>query len=459
MSFLSGLKKVGSVVGRGLSAVAPVASFIPGVGAIGALGMAAAGAGLRKVTAQPKRPAAAPPAAPPVTAQPQDASIPFVPDVGRRRSASPITAIPQNANTPRPNLSIGAGAPAAAAPAPVAGTSPITPGAGLRGRRIDANVPDRDPYRLDGAAAYRAAVGSTDLAGGPAVDPTTSARTAAAQARTSGAADSLASGPDRVAMARQSLADFETQLGESRREGIRDIGKSAAALGRVGSGMTTGKLADLERRVQSDRSIETNRLVSDLTERDAADRFAKLDAFRGLEGDAAGMDAANRSELRSERAYRDAVGEGNLSRRMQVGDTAFRAGETRADTGVDDAARRREQLIGERGYEDALAGEAYNRELDTIDRQAQFDREDFSRGLALDGVGYAGDPSGLEFGVAGRRAAQAADLTAGAAGLLGQRARDEAFGGDPAVLGRRRVRRTDTGTILNDRVGVPSSVG
>lgn len=454
MSFLSGLKKVGSFVGKGLSAVAPVANFIPGVGTLGALAMGAAGAGLKKVTASRPKPV------PPVTAQPQDASIPFQTDAGARnpRQPTPITAIPQDANASGVNLSVAnAGASSGAAPAPVPGTSAIVPGAGLRGRRIDAQDTNRDPFRLQGASDYRAAVGSTDLQGGAAVDPTISARTTAAQARTSGAADALATGPDRVAMARQSLADFDTQANEARTLGVRDIGKSAAALGRVGSGMVTGKLADLERKVQSDRSIETNRLVNDLTERDAADRYAKLDAFRGLEGDAASQDASNRSELRGERAYRDSISEGNLTRRMNVGDTAFRAGESRADTGVADATRQRDQLTGERSYEDALAGEAYNRNLDALDRQNQQDQQDFSRGMALDGVGYSGDPSAMQFGVAGRRAAQAADTTAGAAGLLGQRARDSAYG-DPSILPRRR-RRSDSGTILNDPAGIPSTAG
>lgn len=438
MSFFSGLgkglRKVGNVVGRGLQIAAPVAGLIPGVGILGGLAAGAVGSGLRKVTAAKPRPAA------PVTATPANANVPFVTDAGARAPRGPgVTALPQQ-GAPAINASV-ARAPRTYQP----GTSAIDPGNGLRGSRIDPTILSRGADRTSGAQDYRAAIGDTSIEGGAAVLPTSSARSVAAAARVDGAADALATGPDRVAMAKQALADFNTQLDEQRTEGIKGIGQSAAALGRVGSGMVTGKLADLERRVQSDRSIETNRLVNDLTERDASDRFNKVNAFAGLEERSTANDRATANELRGERSYRDSIAEGNVLRRMSAGDNAYRAGNERADVNAGDALRTRSQLLEERGYEDQLAGDAYNRELTLQELQAAQDREDFSRGATLDSIGYAQDPGALQFGVAGRRAGQAAETLAGGAALIGERARRRTAE-EGTLLGRRP--RTPRGTTI-----------
>lgn len=399
------IRNIASDVGKGMRAVAPVAAFVPGVGPMAAGAIALTGSALGAATR--RRPGVpAPAAAAPAVTQsaPTAAPTPMV---------RPVRQAP--ASTP-------------AAP-PIAGTTAIVPGQGLRGRRIDAVTPDREPLRLRGQQEFRDAVGPTELQGGAMVLPTASARSTAMRDRVDRAAAALETGPDRVAMARTALADFDTELDEGRREGMREIGRSAAAFGRVGSGVNNGRLAELERRVQGDRSREVNRLVADLTERDAADRFTRLSAFQGLSQDERAADAADRIELRGERAYRDSIDEGNLTRRMAVGERALARGDARADEGVADALRTRDQLVSEREYEDGLADEAFRRRL--AEEQIAMDREqsDFSRGLALDRLGNDGDPTALELGVADRRSGRAADLLGGAAGLLGQRAFEEQLGG------------------------------
>lgn len=394
------IRNIASDVGKAARAVAPVAGFIPGVGPLAAGALAVGGAALGAATR--RRPAASPA---PATAPPSAAAP------GADNPTDRISIAPRPADVP--------------ASSPMAGTSAIVPGQGLRGRRIDAVAPDREPMRLRGEREYRDAVGPTDLQAGAMVLPTQSARAAAMRDRVDRAAGALETGPDRVAMARTALADFDTELEEGRTAGMREISRSAAAFGRVGSGVNNGRLAELERRVQGDRSREVNRLVADLTERDAADRFTKLNAFQGLTQDERAADAADRMELRGEREWRNRIDEGNLTRRMAVGERALSRGDDRADEAVGDALRTRDQLVSERGYEDDLAGEAFARRLQ--EEQLAMDREqtDFQRGVTLDRLGNEGDPTGLELGVADRRSGRAGELLSGAAGLLGQRAFEE----------------------------------
>src|SRR5690606_6324582 len=60
----------------------------------------------------------------------------------------------------------------------------------------------------------------------------------------------LADAPSREQIALQRFQNLLAESEDERRMGIRDIGRAAAALGRIGAGITTSQLGDLESRIQ-----------------------------------------------------------------------------------------------------------------------------------------------------------------------------------------------------------------
>lgn len=131
--------------------------------------------------------------------------------------------------------------------------------------------------------------------------------------------ESLFSTPDRAALASQQFQNLLEQAAEARQTGVRDIGRAAAALGRIGAGITTSQLGDLEERIQTQIAREASRLAAETAGQELADRLARFQAALGAGGQLRGEDLAEarfgqslRDELRGERAYqyglsRDAI--------------------------------------------------------------------------------------------------------------------------------------------------------
>lgn len=107
----------------------------------------------------------------------------------------------------------------------------------------------------------------------------------------------------------QSQPGFETNL--------RTVGQRAAALGRLGSGMTTSDLGDVTQRREQALSIARRQLAADTTGAEAQDRLARLSAAAGLEGQLYGQEQGARGELRGERDYQSAAAREALDRRVQ----------------------------------------------------------------------------------------------------------------------------------------------
>ncbi|HEY8431160.1 MAG TPA: hypothetical protein VIL20_22425, partial [Sandaracinaceae bacterium] len=131
--------------------------------------------------------------------------------------------------------------------------------------------------------------------------------------------ESLFSTPDRATLASQQFRDLLEQAAEARRIGVRDIGRAAAALGRIGAGMTTSQLGDLGERIETQIAREASRLAAETAGQELADRLARLQAATSVGGQFRGEDLAEarfgqslRDELRGERAFqyglsRDAI--------------------------------------------------------------------------------------------------------------------------------------------------------
>lgn len=122
--------------------------------------------------------------------------------------------------------------------------------------------------------------------------------------------ESIFSGVDRQALAQQALDLFNAQLGDTRQLEIQNIGQKAAALGRLGSGMVTTSLGDLDLQLERMRQQEQNRLAIQVAQQTMGDRNMQLQAALGAGGAwtqediaNAGMDLNLRNEARDERAF------------------------------------------------------------------------------------------------------------------------------------------------------------
>ena len=117
------------------------------------------------------------------------------------------------------------------------------------------------------------------------------------------AARSLAAGPDRQALALQTARNLEAGLGDQRKLGTAQIGRDAARLGRLGSGMVTTSLGDLESRLGEQRNRSLSQLSADTAGQSLQDTATRLGALSELEGQQYGQGVGARNELRGERGY------------------------------------------------------------------------------------------------------------------------------------------------------------
>ena len=96
--------------------------------------------------------------------------------------------------------------------------------------------------------------------------------------------------PSISSQGQQILQNIFQQSEDARRLGARDIGRSAAAFGRVGSGVVNTQLGDLEERIQRGQNQAFTQLASDLATQDAADRIARSQLGLGAAGQQLGQD-------------------------------------------------------------------------------------------------------------------------------------------------------------------------
>ena len=136
--------------------------------------------------------------------------------------------------------------------------------------------------------------------------------------------ESLFSTPDRAALASQQFQNLLEQAAEARQTGVRDIGRAAAALGRIGAGITTSQLGDLEERIQTQIAREASRLAAETAGQELADRLARFQAALGAGGQLRGEDLAEarfgqslRDELRGERAYQYGLSRDEIADRIR----------------------------------------------------------------------------------------------------------------------------------------------
>lgn len=118
---------------------------------------------------------------------------------------------------------------------------------------------------------------------------------------------SLAQGPSLSQAALDQYKLFGDAQGEERQKGIRAIGQANARFGRLGSGMASTDLGNLEERLGIADARERARLASGLAFAEGDERRANLGAGAAFENQLYGEGRGQRDELRGERAYQEDV--------------------------------------------------------------------------------------------------------------------------------------------------------
>jgi hypothetical protein len=149
----------------------------------------------------------------------------------------PAGVAPVNASLPAPT---GGPAPATVQPSPVQAPAPSVPPTPISSFTADSN--------LTGAQINPTAPTAT----APTFD---NQRVDTLGTQQDAAVTNLTGGPNRTQLAMQALRDFDTAGQPQLEEGYRRVGQRAAALGRLGAGMTTNDLTGLNATYQRDRGL------------------------------------------------------------------------------------------------------------------------------------------------------------------------------------------------------------
>lgn len=125
------------------------------------------------------------------------------------------------------------------------------------------------------------------------------------------AVDAVSSGPDRTALTRQAMYDYDQQNARGLQDRFRSVGSNAAKFGRLGMQVNEQNVRDVAREYENDRAARANEMIRGATEATVNDRYRTLDAMSGLNNQDIGLQQSNRQFDYGTK--RDAVGDRNTA--------------------------------------------------------------------------------------------------------------------------------------------------
>lgn len=250
--------------------------------------------------------------------------------------------------------------------------------------------------------------------------------------------------PDRAKLAGDTYNLLAERTAPERDMQLRQVGQKAAALGRVGAGMTTNDLTGVQQGY--DRMLDQSRreLSTDAAQRALDDRSKKLSAAQGLGDSFAGQDTAagglnlGYAQLGSQNAQNAfnnnfALDNAAFGRRMGLADaeSAFTQGgfnnaESRFGNMADYASgiqgnerMDRNEIRGERDYQYGLSNDATNNRIGQHRQEENEYNTGIDQGMNLAQTGYGNSPAGAYDAQAQGQGQAAGNAFGSAADLLG----------------------------------------
>lgn len=297
------------------------------------------------------------------------AQAPATPRVAAPAARTPLAADPRSVSPADTRPTTLARTPMSAAPAETP-ASVFTETNNLRGTVVNPVATgslDQARAALDRLAAMRptlAGMMNQQVAAPTSYAP--SAEAAAARARMMEGVDSLYTTPDRMGLASEALSIYDQQSQPVLDQALRSVMGRAAAGGRMRAGMTTNELTDVGTQWKRDRDIFGRTIINDALQQAMSDRLNRLGAtqsaagfFSGDDAQTAGINQGLREEARAELARRFGMGEAVAG----LDASLFGLESNLANNQYDWGERQRQEVRGERGYQDDMAREALaNRE-------------------------------------------------------------------------------------------------
>lgn len=152
---------------------------------------------------------------------------------------------------------------------------------------------------------------------GTQINPQPNADTTAARERYSSGLAGLGQLPDRQQIASNALKTFDEQQANALQLGTRDIGQNAAAAGRLGSGMVSTSLGDLQSQLNQQREQTLRGLSGDVASQGLNDRLMALGAQGQGLGQLSGLDTQQQNALRGERGYQAGLDQQGINNAFQ----------------------------------------------------------------------------------------------------------------------------------------------
>jgi hypothetical protein len=174
-----------------------------------------------------------------------------------------------------------------------------------------------------------------------------------------------ATAPDRAAMAKSLLADFDKSSADSNREDYRQVGQQAASLGRLGMGQTAQDIQEVGRKHLTDRATLEAKLAYDTSDQAIQDAINSRNELRGERGYQTGQAQTAIDRQVQQAQLEEALRNGQFSRGVDLTNLgrsgnpagAQLAAATSGDTSANDLTGILE-LLKRYGYTSATAGKA-----------------------------------------------------------------------------------------------------
>jgi hypothetical protein len=186
------------------------------------------------------------------------------------------------------------------------------------------------------------------------------------------------SGPDRTQLAQEAYDIFRQQSDPAYQQDLRGVGQKAAALGRVGAGMTTNDLTGVLGQREQQQNLLKRSLINDAGQQTLADRLNTLNATLSGSGTLEGQDFNRQNtaaQLAMQRSgFLQGMGQDQFGREQSNAGLGMQKAQTLQGMGQDEFGRQQSnynQNSQERAYQDYLARTALEDRIRQQEMQQQ----------------------------------------------------------------------------------------
>jgi hypothetical protein len=148
------------------------------------------------------------------------------------------------------------------------------------------------------------------------INPAASPRLLGAQGLTDSAVSQALTGPDRAQLGQQYYDTFAQRAQNQFGHALTDATNKAAAHGQIGSGMLTNQYGDLTQQFNLDNTTAASDFATRALEGTIGDRLNNAQLARANENSIYGQGANDRNELRGERGYQQNLAEEAIAQRI-----------------------------------------------------------------------------------------------------------------------------------------------